>query len=204
MGGAVAEAALAGVAALEAGGLLAHPTSTVYGIGGPSTKRADVAIGALKRRPADQPLLRLVPDAVAVPRLFPGARWPRECERLAAVFWPGPLTLIIDDGSLHGLAVRAESHPLLRAILSRWDGSLSSTSLNPSGSPPAVSPREARQTLEGFPNTDLPITFLAAGPLQGPPASTLVSLRSGDVRVVREGAIGAAEIEACLGESLRA
>jgi L-threonylcarbamoyladenylate synthase len=190
------------IALLDAGGLLGHPTSTVYGIGGQASEATDKVVLGLKGSPSAHPYLRLVADAASVSRLYPTARWTSEARRLVRELWPGPLTIVLDDGSPAGLAVRAEPHPVLRRLLAHWGGALSSTSLNRSGRAPATNPGEARETLASFPSTDLPITFLNCGSLSGPPPSTLVSAREGSIRLLREGAIPAEIIEACLGESM--
>src|SRR6187551_10518 len=87
---AVAEAA----ARLAAGELVAFPTETVYGLGARADDDAAVAkIFAAKGRPADHPLIVHVADAAGAPEF--AAEWPLLAQRLAAAFWPGPLTVIV-------------------------------------------------------------------------------------------------------------
>lgn len=191
----------AAVEVLGRGGLLAHPTATVYGIGGPAGPRPDAEVERLKGREG-APVLRVVADAGRLRALYPAARWPEEADRLAARFWPGPLTLVLDDGSASGLAVRVEAHPLTRAVLAAWGGALGSTSLNRSGDPPARTEAEARAVLHAMPESRLEMAFLPAGDLDGPPPSTLVSLREPTPRLLRAGAIPLPELEAALGRRL--
>jgi L-threonylcarbamoyladenylate synthase len=193
----------AAVDLLERGGLLAHPTGTVYGIGGPAGPRADAEVERLKGREG-APVLRIVADIGRLRTRYPDAAWPEEADRLADRFWPGPLTLVLDDGSATGLAVRVEAHPLTRAVLSAWGGALGSTSLNRSGRPPARTESEARTTLREMPEARLDVAFLPAGDLDGPPPSTLVSLREAAPRLLRVGAIPVPAIEAALGRRLEA
>lgn len=192
----------AAAAALERGALLAHPTQTVYGIGGPATVAADREVARLKGRIAAGPMLRIAADAASVRALFPSVVWTEDAARLADRFWPGPLTLVLDDGSGTGLAVRAEAHPVTRSVLARWSGALGSTSLNPTGGSPARTEVEARRVLEALPGAVLRLLFLPGGDLPGPPPSTLVSLRRGPPRLLREGAIARDALEDALGREI--
>ncbi len=186
-------------AGLASGALLAHPTASVYGLGGGGAT-ADSIVSRLKRRAA-APILRLVFDAGRLRRAFPTIEWPEVADILAESFWPGPLTLVLDDGSESGLAVRAESHPVTRAVLERWDGALGSTSLNPSGAAPARTLEEARGTLRAMADPGRSLLLVAAGDLAGPPPSTLLSLRGGELRLLREGSVERSELEQVLGRS---
>lgn len=177
---------------LVSGGLLAHPTAGVYGIGGAAKTGLDREVERLKGRPAGPGIVHLIADAAGLGRAFPEASWPPLAARLAAEFWPGLLTLVLDDGSEHGVAVRVEPHPFTRAVLQRWGGALGSTSLNLAGEPPAVDPDSARRALSAFPASEVPVLFAAAGRLPGPPPSTLVRVPGRDGRacdVLRAGAI---------------
>lgn len=187
----------AGHRVLEGGGLLVHPTSTVYGLGGGSVE-ADAEVARLKDRPAGHPFLRITYDVKALRRERPDLRWTSDADRLARRFWPGPLTLILDDGTDQGLGVRVEAHPVTRAVLRRWGGSVSSTSLNRSGDPAATTPSEVRETLDTLPRPRLPTLWLDAGELTGGPPSTLLSLRYPTPRLLRSGAVALRAIEEAL------
>ncbi|MDT8435366.1 MAG: Sua5/YciO/YrdC/YwlC family protein [Gemmatimonadota bacterium] len=180
---------------LRDGALLAHPTASVYGIGGRAGTDAETA--ALKGGGPDRRILRLVPRREDVDRLFPDVGWTPEGERLAGAFWPGPLTLVLPDGTPHGIAVRVESHPLTRAVLAAWGDALGSTSLNRSGEAPARTEAEAREVLRRLPEPAVPLFLLPGGDLPGGPPSSLVSL-CGGVRLLREGAIPGHRIAAVL------
>lgn len=196
------EAAAEAARHLAAGGILAHPTSTVYGLGADARPELDAEVSRLKRRPPERPLIRLAADAEAVrARLAPGA-WDRRAQRLADAFWPGPLTLVLEDGTPHGLAVRVDAHPVVRRVLALHGGLVSSTSLNRSGEAPVRTPEGVRRVLASLPAARRPVVFLAAGALPPSAPSTLLSLRGRPARLLRPGAVPAERLEACLGEGL--
>src|ERR1051325_9978394 len=89
------EAAIAEAAAiLRAGGLVAFPTETVYGLGADATsEKAVQKIFAAKGRPATNPLIVHVADIDTAKKY--AATWPESAQRLAEKFWPGPLTLVL-------------------------------------------------------------------------------------------------------------
>ncbi len=140
-------------ALLRAGGLVAFPTETVYGLGADARNGAALAaLFAAKGRPRFNPLIVHVPDiaaAAALAVVTPLAR------RLAGAFWPGPLTLVLPrapDSVVHPLAsaglptvaVRAPAHPLARALLDAFGGPVAAPSANRSG---RLSPTEAAHVL---------------------------------------------------------
>lgn len=189
------------VAALRDGGLLVHPTESVYGIGG-VPRALDEEIARLKGRAADRPLLRLAGSRDILRRSHPRLQWSRDAEALADAFWPGPLTLVLDDGSGSGLGVRVEGHPLTRRVLRDLGDTMSSTSLNRSGEEPAATEEEVRRALEAMPPAEVPVFRLTAGTLPGPPPSTVLSLRGGRPRLLREGAVPRERIADRLGREL--
>ncbi|MEM1316244.1 MAG: L-threonylcarbamoyladenylate synthase, partial [Pseudomonadota bacterium] len=139
---------------LRAGGLVAFPTETVYGLGGRADDAAAVAgIYAAKGRPAFNPLIVHVADVAAARRL---AVLSELAERLAARLWPGALTLVLPrrEGSglaeaatagLATVALRVPAHPLARAALAAAGGPVAAPSANRSG---RVSPTSAAHVLE--------------------------------------------------------
>ncbi|MCP4821762.1 MAG: threonylcarbamoyl-AMP synthase [Shimia sp.] len=141
---------------LGAGGLVAFPTETVYGLG--ADARNDMAVARIfeaKGRPHFNPLIVHVPDVDAAKRYV---TWSDEADRLAAAFWPGPLTLVLplraDSGlsplvtaDLPTLAIRVPSHPVARALLKSFNGPVAAPSANPSG---RISPTEAQHVLGGL------------------------------------------------------
>lgn len=187
------------VEVLQAGGVLAHPTDTVYGIGGAALPEVDMQVSTLKGRALDgAPLIRIAGDTETLQAAFPELVWPVEARRLALGFWPGAVTLVLEDGSGLGTAVRVEGHPVIQAVLRAWAAPIGSTSLNLAGEPPAVTARESRECLDRMPDVEAPVVFLDAGTLPGPPPSTLVSFLGSVPRVLREGAVPAAAIQDCL------
>ena len=187
---------------LDAGGVVAHPTSTVYGLGGRPGDAVDARIAVLKDRPL-LPLIRLAASREALGGALPGARWSETAGRLADAFWPGPLTLVLDDGSEAGVAVRVDAHPIVRRLLERAGGLMTSTSLNVTGGAPARTRREAREALASMPRDRGPLGWLDAGDLQPSAPSTLLRLDGDRVALLREGAVPVREIERLAGRVLR-
>ncbi|MFQ5530458.1 MAG: L-threonylcarbamoyladenylate synthase [Gemmatimonadota bacterium] len=183
---------------LSLGGLLAHPTTGVYGLGGRRENGVESCLTLAKGREQKSGFVYLVADASIVRTEFPDANWPPLAAGLAREFWPGALTLVLDDGTDAGVAIRAEAHPVTRAILGRWAGAISSTSLNRAGEPAAATELEAQRILSDMPAIDRPVLFLATGRLPGPPPSTVVRIHGEVCEVVREGAVSAARIREAL------
>jgi L-threonylcarbamoyladenylate synthase len=190
------------VAALKAGGLVILPTETVYGLAADAgDARAVAAVYEAKGRPSFNPLIAHVADVTVARRI---ARFDGRAERLAAAFWPGPLTLVLpisDEAAvcdlaragLDTVAVRAPAHPLAHALLDAFGGPLVAPSANRSGRP---SPTTFADALEETGAT-------AAAALDGGPCrigleSTVVSLLD-EARLLRPGAVTRAEIEALVG-----
>ena len=187
------------VEVLRAGGVLAHPTNTVYGIGGAALPEVDLQVSTLKGRTLDRaPLIRIAVDTETLLDAFPELVWPEEARRLALRFWPGAVTLVLEDGSGRGTAVRVEGHPVMQAVLRAWAGPIGSTSLNIAGESPAVTARQSCGCLDRMPDVEAPVLFLDAGTLPGPPPSTLVSFLGPVPTVLREGAVPAVAIQDCL------
>src|SRR6187397_3135410 len=103
------EAVAAAAAALRGGALVAFPTETVYGLGADATNaRAVAKIFEAKGRPQFNPLISHVPDATEARRLV---QWNGAADRLAAHFWPGPLTLVLKRSSDCPIALLATAGP---------------------------------------------------------------------------------------------
>src|SRR6185312_1229768 len=147
------ETIAAAARALSAGGLVAFPTETVYGLGADARYGEAVArLYAAKGRPSFNPLIAHVPDIAAARRV--GVFTPA-AEKLAAAFWPGPLTLVlakqrncvVADLALAGLdsvAVRIPAHPVARGLIEAFGGPVVAPSANRSGH---VSPTSAAHVL---------------------------------------------------------
>jgi L-threonylcarbamoyladenylate synthase len=190
---------------LKAGGLVAFPTETVYGLGADAGNGGAIArLYAAKCRPAFNPLIAHVADLEAARRI---AQFDAEAERLAAAFWPGPLTLVlpkqkdcaIADLALAGLdtvAVRVPAHPTARALLDAFGGPVVAPSANRSGH---VSPTSAAHVLADLRGRiDMVID---AGPCAVGVESTIVAC-AGKSELLRPGGLARGDIESVLGHAL--
>lgn len=196
-------------AVLRAGGIVIHPTETVYGLGGDGTPESSARIARLKGRDVDRPLLLLTPDLGTLRAFLPDVEWPESAERLAGRFWPGPLTLIVRcpgaprgiRGPEEGLAVRISPHPVIGAIFRYWKRPMTSTSANRSGDPPALTAEAAVRGCGGqgaaLPG---PVVALDGGRSAGGVPSTLVALIGPRPRLLRQGPISADEIREIMPE----
>lgn len=186
---------------LRAGRLVAFPTETVYGLGAVATDEFAVkAIFAAKGRPATNPVIVHVADPGDV--LSVAASWPDAAARLAAAFWPGPLTLVLpkrDDlpavvtAGGPTVAVRCPDHPVARALLRAVGAPLAAPSANRSTE---LSPTRAEHVLKGLDGRIDAI--LDAGPCRAGLESTVVDLSDG-VRILRPGPITATMLERVVG-----
>jgi L-threonylcarbamoyladenylate synthase len=199
------EAIKAAAACLKAGGLVAFPTETVYGLGADARHGEAIArLYAAKGRPSFNPLIAHVADAEAARRL---ARFDGAAEKLAAAFWPGPLTLVLPkrpdcgvaDLALAGLdsvAVRVPAHPVAHALLAAYNGPVVAPSANRSGH---VSPTSAAHVLADLRGRiDMVID---AGPCAVGVESTIVACL-GEPTLLRPGGLPREQIERVLGDTL--
>lgn len=193
------EAVRHGARVLDDDGLLVHPTSTVYGLGGRPDPAVARDIARLKGRSPDRSLLRLASGRDALERHAPELAWTPTARRLAERFWPGPLTLVLDDGTEQGLAVRVDGDPYVRAVLQTHDGLMTSTSLNAADEVPARTGAEAASVLDGWPRIGRPCLLADVGPLPGSPPSTILDARADPPRLLREGAVPVEEVRELLG-----
>lgn len=188
---------------LRAGGVVAFPTETVYGLGADALNEAAVGrVFALKGRPAHNPLIVHIADAAGARRLV--ACWPPEAEVLAERYWPGPLTIVLPRSALipdlvtgggETVALRAPDHPLALALLRAFGGPLVGPSANPSG---FISPTTAAHVREGFPAAE--VLVLDGGPCAVGIESTVLSLGVGaGACVLRRGVISPEAIAGTLG-----
>ena len=198
-------AAQRAVAVLAAGGLVIHPTETVYGIGGDGSAGNNALISRVKRRRSPQPLILLALDMEAAQEFLPGLDWPMAFLPVAQRFWPGPLTVIVpcDEaptglrGPSGGVAVRVTPDPTVRAVLRAWRRPMTSTSANLTGAAPARSLRAALKLLEQRDDLDdlgVPALGLDAGRSAGERPSTIVSFVESPPRLVREGPVARSDL----------
>jgi L-threonylcarbamoyladenylate synthase len=193
---------LSAAAALCAGGLVIHPTETVYGLGGDGSARSNALVARLKGRAAERGLILLVSSVESARAHLPRLRWNEAAETLAERFWPGPLSIVVPcpdapaglAGPGGGVALRATSDPVARAILAEWGAPMTSTSANRTGEPPPRTAAEAARLVEGRTEEDVVVCVVDAGPRTEAAPSTIVSLTGATPRVWREGPIPADEV----------
>lgn len=179
---------------LRGGGVIGYPTETVYGLGGSMSPAAVARVRELKSRDPAKPFIALIPSAEAAPEL----RWTAEARELARIFWPGPLTLVLEDPlgifphgvrdeDTRAVGVRVSPHPLVARVLAELGGALTSTSLNAPGEPPAESGAEALDVVRRLGGHD--VLVLDAGPLAPSKPSSVVDCTGPVPVVLREGAV---------------
>ncbi len=177
---------------VRAGGVIAYPTDTFYGLGAdPENPRAVRRLFEIKGRPAGQPVLLLIPDASAV------RSWAAEvtacAEDLMRRFWPGPLTLVFKalpavmpelTGGTGSIGLRVPGDAVSRDLLRYLGSALTGTSANISGGP---SPRTATEAAAAIGSmVDL---ILDGGVTAGGKPSTVVDVRGTEPVVIRAGAL---------------
>jgi len=175
---------------LRQGGVLCYPTETYYGLAiDPSSVKGRERIYHAKGRAMEKELPLIAANREMVEK-FCKTEGPF-FRVLADTFWPGPLTLVLPsrEGSMT-LAVRVSSHPLARRISETFGGLITSTSANLSGDPPVADPALLPPAM--MKEVDV---LIDAGITPGGAPSTIVALSDEGIRVLREGAVSAAEIE---------
>lgn len=210
-----AEAVTAAARHLAAGGLVALPTETVYGLAARADDDAACArIFAAKRRPADHPLIVHVTDAEAAQTF--AAAWPDSARRLVAAFWPGPLTVIVPRragvahaaaGGLPTVGLRCPAHPMAQVLLAAAAGlgvpGVAAPSANRFG---RISPTTAAHVRSEFPaevaNGELVV--LDGGASAVGIESAIVDCSGTLPALLRPGQLGTAAIAAALGQPLAA
>jgi len=186
---------------LRAGGLVAFPTETVYGLGADASNAGAVArLYATKRRPADHPVIVHFGSGESA---FAWAREiPRAARQLAERFWPGPLTLILKRSALakdfitggqDTVGLRVPSHPVARGLLEMFQGGIAAPSANRFG---LVSPTTAAHVREDL-GDDVDLV-LEGGPSEVGIESTIVDLSTGSALLLRPGAISLEDLEQLL------
>ena len=194
------EALRRAVEVLEAGGLVAFPTDTVYGV---AASLGDVdAVARLyqaKRRPADKPIPVLLSDGGQVSRV---AVLPPRLSSLVDRFWPGGLTLVLPKtGAVPDVvsagptvAVRVPDLPLVCDLIRLAGGALAVTSANISGQPSPITAQEVEAQLGGR-----IALILDGGPCRGGVPSSLLDCTVSPPRLLRRGAVSAAALRDAVG-----
>ena len=199
------EAALEAGEVLRAGGLIAFPTETVYGLGADATNdRAVASIFEIKNRPTFNPLIIHVKDEFQAAEYV---EFNELAQKLAHAFWPGALTLVMkrkDDSKLSltttaGLdtvAVRVPAHPVAQAIIDAAGVPLAAPSANKSG---YISPSQAIHVLMQFKDGEGLNMVVDGGACTVGVESTIIDV-TGDVPVLlRPGGVSVEDIEAIVG-----
>jgi len=187
---------------LRSGGLIACPTDTVYGVGALAfDSKAVESIYASKDRPVEKAVPVLISDADALEEV--GINIPDAARKLAAHFWPGPLTILVPQradlpesvSATSTVGVRVPDHAVARALL-RAAGPMAVTSANISGGQNPVTAREVYEQLGG--RIDL---IIDGGKTPGGIPSTLVDCTGQEIEILRQGPLSLEEILSALGNS---
>ena len=189
---------------LRAGGLVAFPTETVYGLGADASSAAAVArLYAAKGRPTDHPVIVHFPSAE---KAFEwGREIPEAARVLAERFWPGPLTMIVKrsakagdfvTGGQDSVGLRVPSHPVAQELLRAFGGGVAAPSANLFGNVSATTAAHVREDLD-------PDLVLDGGASEVGIESTIVDLSGEGVALLRPGRISKEELEKALNLKVR-
>ena len=177
---------------LRQGGLVAFPTETVYGLGA----RADDVdaierLCRVKKRPHGKEFTLLIasPDTCA---LYAAPLEP-VAEKLAGRFWPGPLTLVVADGKGGEVGLRCPDCEVTTRLLGLAGVAVVAPSANVSGEPDSVTAEQVMAVLGGRIDA-----VLDGGPARLGVPSTVVRVQSGSAEILREGALGRAEVTSAI------
>ena len=187
---------------LRAGGLVAFPTETVYGLGAHALDPAAVQrIYDAKGRPSFNPLIVHVADEEAARRL--AAEWPEAASRVARAFWPGPVTVVVRKrpivpdivtAGLDSVALRVPAHPVALALIRAAGIPIAAPSANRSTE---LSPTSARHVAESL--GDRVDLILDGGDTTVGIESTVLDLRGNRPAILRPGLMGRRELEPVVG-----
>jgi L-threonylcarbamoyladenylate synthase len=193
------------VAILLAGGVVAMPTDTLYGLAADPFSTAAVArVFAAKGRSADRGMALVAANIEQVVRDIGPLSDP--ARRLATRYWPGPLTLLMArpasipaevTGGRGEIGVRVPAHAVPRELCRACGRLLTATSANPSGEPASNDPDDVERSLEAAGDVGVDL-LLDAGRTPGGAPSTIVDVTGRDVRLVRPGAIAWDDVQACM------
>ena len=192
--------------ALREGQLVAFPTETVYGLGADATNDAAVArVYAAKGRPSFNPLIVHVESAEAAFRL---GQFSDEAKALANLFWPGPLSIVVQrapgcpvsllgSAGLDSIALRVPAHPMALDLLKAAERPVVAPSANPSGRISPTSPDHVRRHLK-----DKVAMVLDGGRCRVGVESSVVSFLEDGPKLLRHGGLPRGEIEKALGHAI--
>ncbi len=187
---------------IQEGSLVAFPTETVYGLGADALNpEASRKIYEAKGRPSDNPLIVHISRMEDLGKI--ARHIPPKAEKLAAAFWPGPLTMIFaksgavpleTTGGLQTVAVRMPSHPVALSFIREAGGFIAAPSANTSGRPSPTLAEHVAEDLDGR----IPL-ILDGGPVGIGIESTIVDFSEEPPVVLRPGYITPAMMEAVIG-----
>lgn len=190
---------------IRAGGLVAFPTETVYGLGADATNdRAVASIFDVKGRPQFNPLIIHVQDEIQAAEI---AEFDERAQALAHKFWPGALTLVLKrkanskvslvaTAGLDTVAVRAPAHPVAQALLAEAGVPIAAPSANQSG---YISPTHALHVLMQFKDGQGLNLIIDGGPCTVGVESTILDLTGQTPTLLRPGGVAVEDLEAVLG-----
>lgn len=187
---------------LKAGGLVAFPTETVYGLGANALdERAAQKTYAAKGRPSDNPLIVHIADYDDLRRI--AVKIPPETDALAAHFWPGPLTMIFwkseevprgTTGGLDTVAVRMPADPVALDLIRAAGGFVSAPSANTSGRPSPTAAEHVINDLDGKVNM-----VIDGGDVEIGVESTILDMTVSPPMILRPGAVTSEMFEEVIG-----
>lgn len=188
---------------LRAGGLVAFPTETVYGLGANALdEEAAKKTYAAKGRPSDNPLIVHIADMSCLPEIV--TEIPEAAKKVAEKFWPGPLTMIFHKservpygttGGLDTVAVRMPDHEIARAVILAGGGYISAPSANTSGRPSPTTAGHVEEDLAG--RIDM---ILDGGPVEIGVESSILDVTVTPPMILRPGAVTREMLETVIGE----
>lgn len=188
---------------LKAGGLVAFPTETVYGLGGDALNPVSACrIYTAKGRPSDNPLIVHIADMEHLQPIV--GKIPEKARLLAKKWWPGPLTMIFEksdlvpyetSGGLETVAVRMPSHPVALALIRASGGYVAAPSANTSGRPSPTRAQHVAEDLNG--KIDM---ILDGGEVNIGLESTIVDFTEDIPVILRPGYINEAMLKEVLGQ----
>lgn len=188
---------------IKAGGLVAFPTETVYGLGGDALNpRSSEKIYQAKGRPSDNPLIIHIADMDALSAIV--REVPESARKLAEHFWPGPLTMIMNKsdlvpyettGGLDTVAVRMPVHRVARELIRAAGGYVAAPSANRSGRPSPTVAKYVTEDMDG--RIEM---IIDGGNVDIGLESTIVDLTAKHPTVLRPGYITRQMLEQVLGE----
>ena len=188
---------------LKCGGLVAFPTETVYGLGADGLNpKASIKIYEAKGRPSDNPLIIHIASLSQMDVIARDI--PDEAYKLARVFWPGPLTIILNKkeivptettGGLDTVAIRLPASKIARDLIEASGGYIAAPSANTSGKPSPTSARHVIEDLSG--KIDM---IIDGGKSTLGLESTIIDLSSSIPTILRPGSITKSMLENVIGQ----